>query len=67
MSAKLKHHLYIATKVGFPDTKAQYSVAVREYKEVVEEMSLSADYGKIYSPIVLSKLLSGYSYSCSFT
>ena len=47
ISAKLKHRLFIATQIGFPDTKVQYNTAIREYREVVEEHELSDNYGQV--------------------
>ena len=44
ISGKLKHCLFIATQIGFPDTKTQYNTTIREYKEMAEELNLSNDY-----------------------
>ena len=48
ISAKLKHCLFIATQIGFQDTKVQYNTAIREYREVVEEHNLSDNYGQVF-------------------
>ena len=49
ISAKLKHHLFIATQFGFPDTQVQYNTAIKEYKEVSEEFNLPNDYSLVFT------------------